>query len=268
MERDAEIGTGNDEIIAKIREAKTLKQNEADFLTEDDKLLREVIHEGRNKYIDYICKALQLALKRKGGLVAGYCHAGQADGMRLTRATFAVMIKFQRLTDTLKELIEETAASDDFVIPKEDGPDKDAALLLILDDFEKNEQVLSCWSNATKMRRWLITKKQSIAEKLEFSDDKEQVEVATLQQIIQKVVEKAEFLSVLELPSAAFKADEEEKESELPLEKKTSLMRQLSKPAEAQTEPVLDLKKNPNQLSNERAELLGAASTTSVLACL
>ena len=61
------------------------------------------------------------------------------------------------------------------------------------------------------MRRWLITKKQSISQKLEYTDDKEAKENETLKAIIDKVVKKAEFLTILSTPNAAFMADEEEK---------------------------------------------------------
>ena len=61
------------------------------------------------------------------------------------------------------------------------------------------------------MRRWLIQKKQTISSKLEFVDDKQTKERETLQNIIDKVVHKAEFLLILSTPNTAFKADEEEK---------------------------------------------------------
>ena len=63
-------------------------------------------------------------------------------------------------------------AAEHFSIPKEDGAEKEKALEQIVTDFSNSDQILNCWINATKMRRWLITKKQNISEKLEFSDDK------------------------------------------------------------------------------------------------
>ena len=67
-------------------------------MSEDDKFLLDVIHEGRSKYQDFVMRGLQHATKKRGGLVASYYQAGQANGMKLTRAAFAVMIKFQGLT--------------------------------------------------------------------------------------------------------------------------------------------------------------------------
>ena len=63
-------------------------------------------------------------------------------------------------------------ASEHFSIPAEEGPEKDTAIVEIVNEFEKSDLILNCWQNATKMRRWLITKKQSISEKLEFVEDK------------------------------------------------------------------------------------------------
>ena len=94
-----------------------------------------------------------------------------------------------------------------------------------MSDFAKSETILNCWQNATKMRRWLITKKQSISEKLEYDEDKEQKENENLKTIIEKVLAKAEFLMVLDQPNAAFKVEVDEKDPENLLEKGASLMK-------------------------------------------
>ena len=39
-------------------------------MTEEDTRLRQVIHEGRDEFVDLICRALQLKLKRKNGPLA------------------------------------------------------------------------------------------------------------------------------------------------------------------------------------------------------
>ena len=61
-------------------------------------------------------------------------------------------------------------ASEEFMIPKEEGKDKNDALLNIIEEFDQKEQLLNCWSNATKMRRWLMILKQTISAKLEYVD--------------------------------------------------------------------------------------------------
>ena len=99
MIADAELaGEPLSELVGQLSEAKTtmesLKEVNGFIHGEQEKLLHELINEGENATTDIICEALQLALKHKGGLVANYCHAGQQQGMQLTRAAFAVLIKF------------------------------------------------------------------------------------------------------------------------------------------------------------------------------
>lgn len=125
------------------------------------------------------------------------------------------MVKFQGLTSSLKDLVEQMDAAQQFEIaPLEEGAEKNEALVNIVTEFEKGEDILTCWTNATRMRRWLMSKKQSIAQKLEYASDKSKTDSEILQEIIQKVVLKAEFLSVLQNPNAVFKSDADNGESE------------------------------------------------------
>lgn len=113
------------------------------------------------------------------------------------------------------------------------------------------------------MRRWLIHKKQLVSEKLEFEEDRETKEKETIKSIIGKVVEKAEFLSLLSKPKVAFRAEKDDKDDDKKLTRGASLMRAKS----MAVDDVFDLKKRvlPN---SERQKLVDSASTTSVLACL
>ena len=60
-------------------------------------MYHEIIHADRNPLVDLAIRGLQYAIKKKGGLVSSYCNAGQENGLKLTRAAFAVMLKFSRL---------------------------------------------------------------------------------------------------------------------------------------------------------------------------
>ena len=93
-----------------MRLEEALSASGAFVLSAEEKFLRKVIHQGEDESIDIVCESLQLALKQKGGVVAGYAHAGQQDGILLTRAAFAVMIKFQRLSDKLQQMVLEAEA--------------------------------------------------------------------------------------------------------------------------------------------------------------
>ena len=101
--------------------------------------------------------------------------------MQLTRAAFAVLIKFQGLTETLNDLVVE---ADQAEIPAETGEDRKEALLTLIFDCVFGELLLTCWLNATKMRRWLVQKKQQISAKYDKSKNKEDREKSDLCEII------------------------------------------------------------------------------------
>lgn len=176
MRIDACLGEENDAIIDKLDEAKQQIASGNFYQSEDEKLLHQVIHKEQNPLIEIVCEALQQALKHKGGQIALSANAGQNDGLTLTRAAFAIMIKFRGLLESLKDLIAEAEALQDFNLPSEQGAERNEMLVTLIYDFIKGEEILNCWSNATKMRRWLMQKKQTISTKHEFSDDKENIE--------------------------------------------------------------------------------------------
>ena len=60
---------------------------------EEDKLLEAIISQGRNENVDRVISILQNFLERKVPFVP-YARLTGADGMRLSRAAFSVMIKF------------------------------------------------------------------------------------------------------------------------------------------------------------------------------
>ena len=66
-----------------------------------------------------------------------------------------------------------------------------------MEDCFKGDTLITCWSNATKMRRWLMHKKQLISDKFELEDNREDKEKEALRSVIDKVIAKAEFLCVL-----------------------------------------------------------------------
>lgn len=70
-------------------------------------------------------------------------------------------------------------------------------MLDLLDDSIFREDILTCWTNSTKMRRWLLHQKALVAEKLEYQEDSVDKEVEIIQDMIGKVVEKAEILTLL-----------------------------------------------------------------------
>ena len=77
--------------------------------------------------------------------------------MTLTRAAFAVMVKFQGLTQMLQDLQADASAMLDFIA--ESGEERKESLASLVEDCFNSPELISCWSNATKMRRWLMHKK-------------------------------------------------------------------------------------------------------------
>ena len=57
------------------------------------------------------------------------------------------------------------------------------------------------------MRRWLIHKKQNISQSIQLEDDREAREAQAIEETIRTVVEKAEFLILLQLPKLPFKTE-------------------------------------------------------------
>lgn len=78
-----------------ITEDKELKQLvETKVKTdESDELLNSVIFAGKNHVVDAIIASLQKSLERKVPFVP-YARLAGTDGMRLSRAAFALMMKF------------------------------------------------------------------------------------------------------------------------------------------------------------------------------
>ena len=68
MAKYAKIGQVND-VLTFIEEAieSTEQKKLEDRLSEEDVRLRQIIHKGRDEFVDYICRGLQLKLKKKIG---------------------------------------------------------------------------------------------------------------------------------------------------------------------------------------------------------
>jgi len=60
--------------------------------------LEEILTKGSNDEVELIIDALQATLKRSNNPLRFTTNQGGADGERLTRAAFAVMIKYSNLT--------------------------------------------------------------------------------------------------------------------------------------------------------------------------
>ena len=60
---DAKEGVDNQELIASLEKSVKHVKDDANFLTEMEIMLLQIIYEGQNETIDKICKSLQMVLK-------------------------------------------------------------------------------------------------------------------------------------------------------------------------------------------------------------
>jgi len=93
-----------------------------------------------------------------------YARLGGEDGMRLTRAAFAVMIKFSNDgLDKFSELVDEVemAWSD---LEKDD--EREFKIKDLIKTHKNYEQIQKRWESASKMRQWVNEKKKNLIEKI------------------------------------------------------------------------------------------------------
>ena len=109
------------------------------------------------------------------------------------------MIKFAGLLETVDSLVdsldmEEMTGN----IPSEKGPERNTAIIKVLDGVAGSAEVAKFWANATQMRRWLTQKKQSLGQKFKDKEDEAKNEEIELKKIQEKILKKAELLVALQ----------------------------------------------------------------------
>ena len=119
----------------------------------------------------------------------------------LTRAAFAVMVKFSRQNDLLDAYIEAIEFNKSIdSIPSEAGPDQNSALIKSLESVPDSDNLVQSWANATKMRSWLNLKKTSYHDRFKDREDEDAVTTESLEEVFTKIVNKAEFLVAMQIP--------------------------------------------------------------------
>ena len=71
-----------------------------------DNILSSIIFEGKEASVDRTIGYLQSLLERKVPMVP-YARLSGLDGMRLSRATFAVLLKFSEFFDDFSSMVDE-----------------------------------------------------------------------------------------------------------------------------------------------------------------
>jgi hypothetical protein len=103
---------------------------EASLLYDEDHVLAAILHAGTDAETDLTLGYLQrmlaaLPMKDRDAMVP-FAGLGGADGLRLSRAAFAVMVKFSDLLDDFTALVDAVAMQAGL---EEGNPGKDAAVM-------------------------------------------------------------------------------------------------------------------------------------------
>ena len=279
---------------------------------DDDELYLQIIHHGRDENVDRIIDILQFNLERKHI----WAKAAKEDGMRLSRAAFACMIKISGLSTDFFMLMDELEMKLDTVqVADENATKKELAREIT--EIDSYPNIFKRFESAAKMRAWFQEKKKSWAEKIrkeeeekkrkaeeekrkkekenkdkkgkeevkeeiKEEDEEEEIDTSTadankkkkdqieLARIVDKVVEKAEFMLKLVIPTEWGSASgdtnliqsmserEERDKEEQELEEKGDWLTKLNTWKNRQAE----------HLGKEKDSAIYSSSIASILACL
>lgn len=131
--------------------------------TEDDKLISSVIHKGENVIVDKLIAYLQGFLERKIPMCT-YARLGGEDGMRLTRASFGVMIKFSEFYDSFTQMVDNVDMEWSML---EGDDERDIKMKEMIKAMPHYDMIFKRWESAAKMRQWINEKKTNLSQKVQ-----------------------------------------------------------------------------------------------------
>lgn len=129
--------------------------------SEDDRILEAIIEAGKDKTTDLLITCLQKALEAKVGMARA--QLARANGLALTRAAFAPLIKFSDLLEDFVSLVDQLQ----FFNEVEDKASDLPALLAFLRELPQFSVVVRRWEAASKMRQWINDSKSRMTDKYE-----------------------------------------------------------------------------------------------------
>ena len=103
-----------------------------------------------------LVKGLQCYMRSKPNLT--YSRIGGANGEKLTRMAFAVIIKLSGLAADLQIIVAELDYAS-ISLSEEEGPARDKEILEVLQSVDGFENVLRYWIIASRMRIWFNGKR-------------------------------------------------------------------------------------------------------------
>jgi hypothetical protein len=204
-------------------------------ISDEEKILMNIIHEGQNESVDWFINLLQWTLLKKNPIL----KAGGEEGMKVSRAAFAAILSlnenykdcsFTNLWMFLDQIELTVIAIDD----KSNQNDVFEQIAEDVSTFGSLNPFLERWQSASKMRVWLQemrknisndllqqTEKETLVQEEEiklFTEEEAKEDIIVQEQkaidaLVQKVFGKAEFLINLSAPLSwkhfsKFKKDE------------------------------------------------------------
>ena len=157
------------------------------------------------------------------------------NGMRISRAAFAVMIKFSNLQEDFQNIVNEVDLTwEDF----KDDPEKDKKVIALLKGMSHFDNIFKRWESGSQMRKWIADKKKNLAERLTKEVEKE---------FYQKKKEAKEKLEKEKEEAEKKKAEEEEKKGgeEKKEENKEEEKKEEKKEEEKKEEEIVDTSVKP-----------------------
>ena len=146
-----------------IQLLKGKSESPLEMALEDENILEAIIDEGKNSDVDCIIQVLQKQLQTRIPMVP-FSRTGGANGLSMTRAAYAVMIKFSDLQDEFTQLVDTVGMNSSIM---EEGPEKEKAILEMIKDSPHGDVIISRWESASRIRPWINEKKQQLSHRLE-----------------------------------------------------------------------------------------------------
>jgi hypothetical protein len=134
---------------------------------EPQKKLSAIITAGKDEEVDLVIKLLQKIYVKQNMAVASL---GAARGMTLSRAAFAIMIKFSDLTDDFLRMVDDLAMEAECL---GDEPGKEKSLIESLEKLKGAGVIIKRWQSAARMRAWIGEKKLTLCERYEKQVEEE-----------------------------------------------------------------------------------------------
>ena len=162
--------------LCEITADKTIKQylqSEPKELDEDQ-VFMSIIYQGKDKNIDRVIDLLQFNMERKHP----WAKSAKEEGMRLSRAAFACMIKIGQLYTDFIMMVDETEMNADSITTDDENAAK-KELAKELSKIDSYDTIFKHWESSAKMRSWYQEKKKSWANKIKKEEEEKKKKDST-----------------------------------------------------------------------------------------